>query len=244
MRNALWSMVVGGIVGALLWTGPVGAQPFPGGLPRCLAELAKTTAELEACRATAEQLFPATGQTSCWDPADTTLPIRSIACTGTGQDGDIQAGATLSYTDNRDGTITDNNTDLVWEKKSDDGMIHDKDTTYLWADAFAVHIAGLNTAPCFAGFCDWRLPNVKELLSIVNYENGFPAISSEFNSNCTASCGVTTCSYTAAGEYGSSTSFAADPSAVWLVNFSNGFTGLNDKISASPFHVRAVRGGR
>ena len=44
-----------------------------------------------------------------------------IPCAGTGQDGDIQAGATLSYTDNGDGTITDNNTGLMWEKKSDDG---------------------------------------------------------------------------------------------------------------------------
>jgi hypothetical protein len=33
MRAALWSIVVGGLIGALLWVGPVGAQPFPGGLP-------------------------------------------------------------------------------------------------------------------------------------------------------------------------------------------------------------------
>ncbi len=30
----------------------------------------------------------------------------------------VQAGATLSYTDNGDGTITDNNTGLMWEKKT------------------------------------------------------------------------------------------------------------------------------
>lgn len=80
--------------------------------------------------------FPATGQTTVHRAGD---------------DGDIQAGATLSYTDNGDGTITGNNTGLQWEKKSDDGSIHDKDTLYTWENAFAVHVAGLNTAPCFAG---------------------------------------------------------------------------------------------
>jgi hypothetical protein len=35
MRNRLWSIVVGGVMGALLWAGPVGAKPessavFPG----------------------------------------------------------------------------------------------------------------------------------------------------------------------------------------------------------------------
>ena len=60
------------------------------------------------------QLFPATGQTSCWpigggDPID---------CLGTGQDGDIQAGVTLSYTDNGNGTITDNNTHLMWRRRA------------------------------------------------------------------------------------------------------------------------------
>jgi hypothetical protein len=69
--------------------------------------------------------FPATGQTTCWDSAGTVIP-----CAGTGHDGEIQAGATLAYTDNGDGTITDDNTGLMWEKLSDDGSINDKDTTY------------------------------------------------------------------------------------------------------------------
>src|SRR5919198_2193305 len=45
----------------------------------------------------------------------------------------------LAYVDNGDGTITDSNTGLVWEKKSADGTIHEKDMTYIWSNAFAVH---------------------------------------------------------------------------------------------------------
>jgi hypothetical protein len=51
---------------------------------------------------------------------------------GTGSDGDLQKGTARSYTDNGDGTITDNVTGLMWEKKSDDGGIHDKDNMYTW----------------------------------------------------------------------------------------------------------------
>lgn len=58
--------------------------------------------------------FPASGHTTAY---------------GTGSDGDVQAGSTLSYTDNGDGTITDNVTGLMWEKKDDSGGIHDKDNT-------------------------------------------------------------------------------------------------------------------
>src|SRR5215510_10212908 len=71
----------------MCWAGTGQAQPFPGGLPACRAEV-------QACRAAAEK-FPATGQTFSFHAGD---------------DGAVQAGATLSYTDNGDGTITDNNT--------------------------------------------------------------------------------------------------------------------------------------
>jgi len=69
-----------------------------------------------------DQKFPATGQTTYWDSDG-----NVIACAGTGQDGDIQAGAALSYTDNGDRTITDNNTGLTWEKKSDEEVVNDND---------------------------------------------------------------------------------------------------------------------
>jgi len=176
-----------------------------------------------------KQDFPATGQTTSYRADD---------------DGDIQAGATLSYTDNRDGTITDNNTCLVWEKKSDDGSIHDKDSVYTWDNAFDVHVAMLN-ATNFAGYNDWRVPNVKELQSIVNYENFNPAVSTEFNNgDCTtptSMCTVLTCSCTSAYLYWSSSTYA-DPLSAWLVGFLDGGVGANDKHIFTG-HVRAVRGG-
>jgi hypothetical protein len=98
-----------------------------GGLPRCEAELAECLInlteterllqvcedDLAQCQAVAGQAFPATGQTSCWDSTG-----ALIDCEGTGHDGDIQAGAGLSFTDTGL-TIIDNNTKLEWMKQDD-----------------------------------------------------------------------------------------------------------------------------
>src|SRR5713101_2482006 len=133
--------------------------------------------------------FPATGQTVCWDSGGNLIP-----CDSSGEDGALRRGAPLSYTDNGDGTITDNNTGLVWEKQSRDGSIHDALNGYTWSEAFSVHVATLN-AMNFAGHSDWRVPNVKELASIVNY-NSVPSVSQVFNMNCVQGCSVLTCSCT------------------------------------------------
>jgi hypothetical protein len=42
----------------------------------------------------------------------------------------------------------------------------------------------------FAGYSDWRIPNVKELQSIVDYETYFPPVDAAFNNNCTLGCTV------------------------------------------------------
>jgi uncharacterized protein DUF1566/dockerin type I repeat protein len=189
-----------------------------------------TTTAPPTCR------FPATGQTTCWDSS-----AKVTSCAGTGQDGEIQAGAPLSYTDNGDGTITDNNTGLVWEKQSRDGSVHDVGNAYTWDEAFSAHVAGLNTAN-FAGHQDWRLPNVKELQTIVDYGNANPAVSTAFNSGCTASCTPTTCSCTAAAFYWSSTSNVAGPSFAWGVHFFAGASEAGGNVKSSTALVRAVRG--
>lgn len=73
--------------------------------------------------------------------------------------GDLYGGN--DFTDNQDGTITDQATGLMWDQSgSSDGMN--------WEDALAwVHqLNGEN----YLGYSDWRLPNAKELQSIVDYE--------------------------------------------------------------------------
>ncbi len=62
-----------------------------------------------------------------------------------------------SFQHNEDGTITDNATNLMWQK-SDDGIARD------WLEALS-YCEGLE----LAGNTDWHLPNVKELKSIVDY---------------------------------------------------------------------------
>lgn len=180
--------------------------------------------------------FPATGQTTCWDSAGAVIP-----CDGTGQDGDIRAGARLHYKDNGNGTVTDKNTGLTWEKLSADGSIHDRGNAYSWAEAFAVHVGGLNEAN-FAGHNDWRLPNVKELQSIVNYQNFAPAVSSAFNNNCAAGATVLTGSCSVGNGYWSSTTYTSAPVGAWFVNFIDGGVNVGSK-STFFIQVRAVRGG-
>jgi len=180
--------------------------------------------------------FPATGQTTCWDSSGNVIP-----CAGTGQDGDLQKGAPLSYTDNGDGTITDNNTGLMWEKLSMDGSVHDVSNTYTWANAFAQHVATLN-GTSFAGHTDWRMPNVKELESIMNYQNVDPTVSPAFNTNCTSGCTVLTCSCTTSSSgYWSSTTAASNPSTAGVLDTGGGGVCLDSKSFLD--NVRGVRGG-
>jgi len=195
------------------------------------------------CSQAGGQRSPASGQTTAY---------------GLGSDGDVRAGAPLSYTDNGDGTITDNNTGLMWEKKDDSGGIHDLDNTYTWGmvdppytmngTMVTEFLATLNTAPCFAGHCDWRIPNVRELHSIVDYEIPYPepTVNAAFHNaaGCTGCTDVTltSCSCTASSSYWSSTTNRFGPSYAWFVNFT-GTTVLTFDNKGNMYAVRAVRGG-
>ena len=209
-----------------------------GSLEDCPTDLSQCQSDLAACLAST---LPAnrvlkTGQAVCYDTDG-----NGISCTGTGQDGELQKGLVRSYTDNGDGTITDNQTGLTWEKKSRDSSIHDWTNLYTWTDAVGVFIAGLNTAN-FAGHNDLRLPNRFELDSLFDLGTQNPSVDPAFDTGCVASCTVTSCSCTASTSgYWSSTTVLANQTFASVVFFNFGFD--NSDIKTNSNLVRAVRGG-
>src|SRR2546429_8116011 len=102
----------------------------------------------------------------------------------------------------------------MWEKLSHDGTVHAAHNTYPRATAFA-HVATLN-GMSFAGHTDWRMPNVRELLSIATYQNLHPTVAPAFDNHCSPGCPATTCSCTASGDYWSSTSSGSGPPGTWF----------------------------
>ena len=161
-------------------------------------------------------------------------------------DGALQRGAPLRYRDNDDGTITDANTGLMWEKKGGEAGLHYRDNHLTWTPGpgSVWEWVGLVNAEGggagFAGHDDWRLPNVRELQSLVDYGHSAGAVAAEFRAECTPGCAVTRCSCTEASVVWTSTTFGADPAYAWFVDFANGFVG-ND-LKGAVWHVRAVRG--
>jgi hypothetical protein len=88
-------------------------------------------------------------------------------------DAAAKKGAACRFIDNGDGTISDLNTLLMWEKKdsSSDG-VHDKKAKLSWSVAMGGWLSALNgfadcrpsecspTQKGFAGYTDWRLPTI------------------------------------------------------------------------------------
>ena len=216
---------------------PTGAKlvcaPLAG--PQTTTSTTSTSSTTTTTVPTAACSLPATGQTTCWDNSGNIIP-----CAFTGQDGDVRAGAPLAYVDNGDGTITDVNTGLMWEKKSQDFSMHDATLVFTWDEALG-YATALNEN-FFAGHHDWRLPNIKELQSIVNYEVDSPAVSPAFNNGCVSGCTILTCSCIRADVFTwSSTTEELNPQHAWVVDFSEGLV-IAFSGKASDFVVRAVRG--
>jgi hypothetical protein len=120
------------------------------------------------------QGVPATGQSECWDEEDS-----PSECSGTGQDGEHQNGWIVGpyprFTDRGDGTVKDNLTGLVWLKNTSCFAQADWTTALANANDLASGSCGL-TDGSMAG--DWRLPNVRELQSLIDFGQLDPALPS------------------------------------------------------------------
>jgi hypothetical protein len=84
-----------------------------------------------------------------------------------GQDAQY-TGNVPSYTDNGDGTITDNVTGLFWAQDL-------STSAYSWTDA-SEYCESLT----LGGYTDWRLPTVKELWSLRDFSQGWPWIDTDY----------------------------------------------------------------
>ena len=112
--------------------------------------------------------------------------LKGAKAADRGDDGATRAGVALPnprFTDNSDGTITDNLTGLTWLKNANCPQL-DRD----WPTALA-DVASLNTDGTMNGKdcgdtsnggthqTDWRLPNIRELLSLVHFAFSEPSLS-------------------------------------------------------------------
>ena len=149
-----------------------------------------------------------TGQTTSYDTRD---------------DGALQKGVAWPdprFTDNGNGTVTDNLTGLFWLKNANCFGTRQWSTALEDANGLANGSCDL-TDGSVAG--DWRLPSLNELESLVNAA-GHPFT------------GVQTSSYW------SSTTYASSTSGAWYVNLYDGYVYYNDKTNNN--YVWPVRGGQ
>ena len=54
-HRRLWAVICCGLMGVVLWAGSAVAQPFPGGLPACVASLNTCNTTLGTCSAALTQ---------------------------------------------------------------------------------------------------------------------------------------------------------------------------------------------
>jgi hypothetical protein len=210
-----------GLVG-LYWFAQAGDLEPPG--PP--AETMVTLQEIyDACTAGGACGVPATGQTECWDE-----PGDPIDCAGTGQDGEYQTGVAVGprFTDNGDGTVTDNLTRLIWLKNADCFGLRTWTEALSDANSLQDGSCGL-TDGSVAG--NWRLPNIRELHTLFDYGQYDPALPSAHSFS-----GVQL------ERYWSSSTRAKDPFNAWCAFPSNGSVGYGPKQFTS--RLWPVRGGQ
>jgi len=165
------------------------------------------------------QVIHQTGQVRCYDTAG-----RQIDCGGTGQDGAYRYG--MGWPQPRfetvSGTVIDHLTHLMWSRDANPGGYPST-----WSEALQL-IESLCQQK-YLGYDDWRLPNRRELRSLISHQTKKPALP---DGHPFVNVFL--------GWYWTSTTAAISPAYAWYVHMEGGrmFYGGKDQ----PFLVWPVRG--
>jgi hypothetical protein len=168
--------------------------------------------------------LPDSGQTKCYEDGGT-----ETTCLDKGQDGTYLINR-MSFIDNGNGTVNDRVTGLMWQQQ-DDG------TVYNWYQATGTYSednnpSSQNVCADFkgGGYFDWRLPTIKELITIADYSieaADSPAINTTFFP-------------TWQSLYWTSTVYGGSSTGAWVISFADGTAVATGKWHTN--YVRCVRG--
>ncbi len=126
--------------------------------------------------------------------------------------------STVNLTDNGNGTVSDNQTELVWA--NGEVIANTWESALIFCESFAL-----------AGADDWRLPNYKELESLADDGRSEPAVDAAYFPDVVGNV------------YWTSTTYSGNSAWVYGVEFGNGRVTLNNSKLNSK-NVRCVRGGQ
>jgi Protein of unknown function (DUF1566)/Bacterial Ig-like domain (group 2) len=173
--------------------------------------------------------LPRSGQALCYDELGTEL----TSCTGTGQDGEVQAGVAWPgsrfTTDPSGQCITDNLTGLMWAQNADAPGRQTLDEALAYV-----------TNP-LCNFSDWRLPNRKEMFSLMlNGGTGTQLSSQWLESNGFGNVGAARCFWTSTNVYNGGMGWGA----AWYVHPDYSEVEARNKLPTPDCSTWPVRGGR
>jgi len=193
-------------------------------------------------------LYPApvekTGQKGCYGLSGVQMP-----CAGTGQDGEWQAGVAAPsprFAENGDGTVTDHLTGLIWLRTANCDGQKNWSEALSWANGLfdgcsdcggGGNDCGLTDG---SGPGDWRLPNLRELQSLVNFGYFNPALANTAGDGQWNEGDPFT--DVASGNYATSSTYLDSPCWNFYVNFETGY-GEANMSKTTPQHVWPVRDG-